>query len=346
MTDFEKVLDFKNMYTAFRKSKSGKGFKKSSAQFNVMALDGINALIEQLNNKTYKISGYSEFKVYEPKERIIKTTSFKDKVVQHSLCDNVILPKLQNVFIYDNCAGQKGKGTLFGLNRLSEQMHDFYEKYGFNGYILKCDISKYFYNILHEQLKDIVNFHFSYDKDICWLCDLFIDSTEGKGIPLGNQINQGFALLYLDGMDKLITGELGIEFYGRYMDDFYLFHWDKEYLKYCLEIIREFLGTLGLSLNGKTQIFPFKNGVNYLGFHTYVTDKGKVIRKLKNQNKRNAQRKYLKMAKLVVAGKLSIDKFNASYNAWKNHISHGNCYKLSKVMDEKVNSILNNKKRG
>ena len=342
MTDFEKVVDFENMYKAYRKSKCGKGFKKSAARFNITALDGVNALIWQLKNKTYKVSEYTEFKVYEPKERVIKTTSFKDKVVQHSLCDNVLLPKLQNIFIYDNCAGQKGKGTLFGLNRLSEQMTAFYKRYGFNGYILKCDISKFFYNISHEQLKDIVEYHFAYDTNICWLCDLFIDSTEGKGIPLGNQINQGFALLYLDGMDKLIKGELGIEYYGRYMDDFYLMHPNKDYLKYCLEVITEFLKTLGLTLNGKTQIFPFKNGVSYLGFHTYVTSSGKVIRKIKNQNKRNAQKKYLKMAKLVVDGKLPLDKFNASYGAWKNHISHGNCYHLTKSMDIKVSKILCN----
>lgn len=340
MTEFEKVIDFNNMYKAYRKAKCGKGFKTSAAKFNVMALDGVNSLIEQLKNKTYKVSAYHEFKVYEPKERVIKTASFKDKVVQHSLCDNVILPKLHEVFIYDNCAGQKGKGTLFGLDRLSEHMKVFYTRYGQEGYILKCDISKFFYNIPHEQLKDIVDYHFSYDPDVCWLCNLFIDSTDGKGIPLGNQINQGLALLYLDGLDKFITGELGIEFYGRYMDDFYLMHQSKDYLRYCLKAITAFLETLDLKLNSKTQIFPFKNGVSYLGFHTYITADGKVIRKLKNQNKRNAQRKYLKMAKLVVSGKLSIDKFNASYNAWKNHISHGNCYKLGKRMDEKINGVL------
>ena len=341
MTDFEKVIDFKNMYKAYRKAKCGKGFKKSSAKFGIMALDGVNSLIEQLKNKTYTVADYHEFKVYEPKERIIKTTSFKDKVVQHSLCDNVILPKLQEVFIYDNCAGQKGKGTLFGLNRAGEQMKAFYDRYGFNGYILKCDISKFFYSIPHKQLKDIVNYHFSYDKDICWLCNLYIDSTEGKGIPLGNQINQGLALLYLDGMDKLIKYNLGIEFYGRYMDDFYLIHRDKEYLKYCLEVIREHLKSLDLTLNGKTQIAPFKNGLSFLGFHIYVTKDGKVIKRLKNQNKRNAQKKYLKMAKLVAEGKLPREKFDASYGAWKNHISHGNCYNLSRSMDRKVQEILN-----
>lgn len=340
MTDFEKVIDFNNMYQAYKVAKRGKGFKNSSAKFGTMALEGINALIEQLISKTYTISPYNEFTVYEPKERVIKTTSFKDKVVQHSLCDNVILPKLQEIFIYDNCAGQKNKGTLFGLDRLSEHMKQFHRKHGFKGYILKCDISKFFYSISHEKLKDIVEFHFSYDSDICWLCDLYIDSTEGKGIPLGNQINQGFALLYLDGMDKIIKYELGIEYYGRYMDDFYLIHHDREYLKYCLETIEEYLVTLELSLNGKTQILPLKNGISYLGFHTYISNSGRVIRRLKNQNKRNAQRKFLKMARLVSAGKLSEDRFRASYNSWKNHISHGNCLKLAKSMDDKIKNIL------
>lgn len=340
MTDFEKVIDFNNMYKAYRKSKRGKGFKKSSAKFGIMALEGINSLIEQLKDKTYTVSDYQEFKVYEPKERIIKTTSFKDKVVQHSLCDNVLMPRLQEIFIYDNCAGQKGKGTLFGLNRLSEQMLAFHKRYGFDGYILKCDVEKFFYNIDHKQLKAMVEHYFSYDPDVCWLCNLYIDSTEGKGIPLGNQINQGFALLYLDGMDKLIKNELGIEYYGRYMDDFYLIHKDKEYLKHCLEVIRAHLKALELTLNSKTQIFPFKNGVSFLGFHTYITADGKAIRKLKNQNKRNAQRRYLKMARLVAEGKLSRKKFDASYNAWKNHISHGNCYSLIKSLDEKISRIL------
>lgn len=68
MTEFERVVDFKNMYKAYRKSKCGKGFKCSSAKFNIMALDGINTLIHQLKDKTYQISKYNEFKVYEPIE--------------------------------------------------------------------------------------------------------------------------------------------------------------------------------------------------------------------------------------------------------------------------------------
>lgn len=345
MTDFEKITNFDNMYRAYRRSRRGKGYKNSAARFGTMALDGINTLIEQLKSGTYRVSDYNEFKVYEPKERIIQTTSFKDKVVQHCLCDNVIMPRLSEVFIHGNCAAQKGKGTLFGLDRLRDHMRDFHKRYGHAGYILKCDVKKFFYNISHDQLKDIVGYYFD-DTDIVKICELFIDSTEGKGLPLGNQINQGFALLYLDGMDKLIIGELGIEYYGRYMDDFYLIHPSKDYLKYCLEVIRRYLATLDLELNGKTQIFPFKNGIAYLGFHTYVTEGGRVIRKVRNENKRNAFRKYIRMARLVAEGKLDRKNFDESYQAYKNHLSKGDCYSLRRRLERKINEIFEYAKGG
>lgn len=275
------------------------------------------------------------------KSKELATHSFKitsncnryPKKYRHSLVDKIQIKSLE---IYEN---------LFEANRINNKTDKRARCETITEAITYCDELMFFIEL--SMNLGILNggsaeywTKLASDEDICWLCDLFIDSTEGKGIPLGNQINQGFALLYLDGMDKLITGELGIEYYGRYMDDFYLIHQDKRYLKCCLDVITEFLKTLELTLNGKTQIFPFKNGVSYLGFHTYITESNKIIRKLKNQNKRNAQRKFIRMAKLVVTGKLSAEKFNASYGAWKNHISHGNCYKLGKTMDEKINKIL------
>lgn len=32
--------------------------------------------------------------------------------------------------------------------------------------------------------------------------------------------------------------------------------------------------------------------------------------------------------------------FENMYRAWKNHISHGNCYKLSKQMDKIIQNIF------
>ena len=338
-TDFEKVCDFGNIYQAFKDAKRGKGYSKSRARFSASALDGVYQIMRRLETKTYQISPYHELIVKEPKERLVMAGAFKDNIVQHSLCDNVLLPKLEDEFILTNYAGQKNKGTHFGLDCLKSHMYLAYCKYGSDCWIFKADITKFFYNINHDTLKDIVGY-FVEDKDVYWLCEKFIDSTEGLGLPLGNQLSQVFALMYMSGLDHFITGELGVKYYGRYMDDFYLIVESKEYAKFCLEAINEFVSTLGLELNGKTQIIPFKNGIRFCGFHTYVTKGGKVIRRLLSEKKRHAKKKYRKMAKLVKADKLSEEKFRKSYESWRNHISHGNCVKLTFEMDRYIEELL------
>ena len=46
------------------------------------------------------------------------------------------------------------------------------------------------------------------------------------------------------------------------------------------------------------------------------------------------------MVGLVRCGKLSKEKFYESYNAWKNHISHGDCVKLGYEMDRYVEELF------
>lgn len=342
--DKDIITDFDNLYRAYKKAKRCKSRNGSCAKFQTMSLEGIHVLKEQLENQTYKMAPYNQFRIYEPKERIIKSCSFKDKVVQHCLCDNIIHPRLSKVFIKSNSAGQIGKGTLYGMDMLKRHMNGFYRRHGTDGWILKCDITKFFYQIDHEVLIDIVDYYFP-DEYTRWLNHIFIDSSEGLGLPLGNQVAQVYALLILDCVDHMITGELGIVDYGRYMDDFYLIHQDKRYLQFCLECITEMVSSLGLSLNGKTQIAPFKNGIAFLGFHHYVSPDGKYIRKLRSYNKRRAKKKVRNMVKRVNGGKMSKKEFQQRYGAWKNHASHGNCKKLVFSMDDIVRELIENQNK-
>lgn len=338
-TDFEKITDFGNLYKAYKKASSGNGFINSRMKFQTVALDGIWQIKQQLETKTYQISKYNEFTIYEPKERIIKVGSFKDKIVQHSLCDNVLLPMLRNEFIDNNFAGQVGKGTLYGLDILKSHILAAYSEYGMDCWIIKADIRKFFYSIDHEILIGMVR-NLMLDADTLWLCEKFIDSTKGAGLPLGNQVSQVYALLYLSGLDHYITEEFGVKYYGRYMDDFYLIVQDKESAKHCLKEITRYVSGLKLELNEKTQIIPFKNGIKFCGFHTYITSDGKIIRKLKNENKRAAMKKFKKMAYLVLQDKLAKEKFYESYDSWRNHISHGNCIKLGYSMDRYIEKLM------
>ena len=177
MTDFEKVYNFENLYRAYRKARRGKRWKGAAAKFEVNLLEALNLLSVQLQSHTYRLSPYNTFKVYEPKERVVMSNSYKDKVVQHALCDNVLEPRVRSTFIKDNYASQVGKGTHFGLERLEGFMRRFYRVRGVDGWVLKCDISKYFYNIKHDALKSLIRKYIS-DPDCLWLLDMIIDSTE------------------------------------------------------------------------------------------------------------------------------------------------------------------------
>lgn len=161
-----------------------------------------------------------------------------------------------------------------------------------------------------------------------------IDSYEvspGKGLPLGNQTSQWFALYYMDGLDRLIKEQLRIPYYSRYMDDGILIAHSKEELRHCLEAMTEYVeNTLLLSFNQKTQIFPIRNGADYLGFHIYITETGKVIRKVRQSTKRKYKRKLSYMKRAYADGKITLEEIRPSVVSYHSHLSHGNTYYLRK----------------
>ena len=77
--------------------------------------------------------------------------------------------------------------------------------------------------------------------------------------------SQILAIFYLNDMDHYIKEVLKIKYYVRYQDDFVLFHPSKEYLKYCLEQIKNFLTKEKLTLNVKTRIYKGSNNFLFLG---------------------------------------------------------------------------------
>ncbi len=77
--------------------------------------------------------------------------------------------------------------------------------------------------------------------------------------------NQILAIFYLNDMDHFIKEKLKIKYYVRYQDDFLLFHESKEYLRYCLQEIKNFLEKEKLQLNSKTRIYKNINNFLFLG---------------------------------------------------------------------------------
>lgn len=220
-------------------------------------------------------------------------------------------------------------------------MREYYRRNGSaDGWVLKADVHHYFASIRHDILKRDVAKMIKDPRSLA-LSNAIIDSTPGDvGIPIGNQSSQIYALLYLNELDHFVKEGLRIRCYGRYMDDFYLIHKDKAKLQEARRKIEKLLAPRGLQLNGKTQIFPLRNGIDFLGFHTYLTDTGKVARKLRKSSKSKMKRKLRKYKVMYENGALSREKITDSYKSWRAHASHGNCRSLIAEYDKIFASIF------
>ena len=178
-------------------------------------------------------------------------------------------------------------------------------------YYLKCDIHKYFPSIDHDILINRLK-KVDFSDDEFWFINKIINEQPnnlGKGLALGNQSSQWFALYYLDRIDRLVKEQLRIKGYVRYMDDFILIHRNKQYLQHCLKEINKVCNEeLNLKLNQKTQIGIAYNGIDFLGFNHILTSSGKVIRKLRFSSKQR-MKKHIKTMKKLKDVKVNIKMY-------------------------------------
>ena len=144
-----------------------------------------------------------------------------------------------------------------------------------------------------------------------------------RGLPLGNQTSQWFALLYLNKVDHYIKEQLGIKSYVRYMDDMILVHRDKAYLMECKRKIETLCkSVLDLELNEKTQIGMCKNGIDFLGYRHILTDTGKVILKLRQSSKQRMKKHLKTINKLFNKGIVDEEYVYQRKNSFYNHIKN------------------------
>ncbi|MBQ7074979.1 RNA-directed DNA polymerase [bacterium] len=91
-------------------------------------------------------------------------------------------------------------------------------------------------------------------------------TKENCGLPIGNLTSQLFSNIYLNDFDHFVKEELGIKYYGRYVDDFVLIHREKEVLKNLIPQMRNYLQQqLHLTLHPKKiYLQPVQHGVQFL----------------------------------------------------------------------------------
>ena len=342
---YQEMCAFDVLYAAYLEARKGKRKKVSTAQYEANALACTEKLSRILAAKIYIPGKFETFYVFEPKKRLVQAPAFVDKVVLHAVTDNILYEAVTKGFIRDNYASQKGKGTHDGLMRLKQFMVDYYRQYGTaDGWVLKCDVHHFFASIDHDKLKVKLKALLDrrgVDPQIYELLCIYIDTT--AGLPLGYQTSQLLALLFLDEFDHIVKEKYGVKRYGRYMDDFLAIHPSKEFLKNLLADFRVFMSSYGLELNEKTGIFPLRNGIDFLGFHSYLTESGAVVQKLRKDGIERIKKNIKIWRVEYPAGNITKEKILEKFGSWDAHAAHGDTHALRTKYAKQVEEIIGEK---
>lgn len=318
--DFNEVFSYEHLYRSYQMCRRNVAWKASVQKYITQAPLLVRQTFERLQQGKWRSSGFYEFDINERgKQRHIKSVTIGERVVQRCLCDHALVPMLGRTFIYDNAASLKYKGYHFAIRRLCQHLREHYHKHGNKGYILLFDFRKFFDNVSHRICKDILRQEFTDDRIIA-ITEHFMDMFGEKGLGLGSQISQTFALASANRLDHYVKEVCRIRGYGRYMDDGYLIHESKEYLQECLEGIRRMCKELDITLNEKkTQIVKLSHGFSYLKARIFLTENGKVLKKIPKSSVTRERRKLKKFVPLYEAGVMSYEDIHTSWQSWRSY---------------------------
>ncbi|OHA20220.1 MAG: hypothetical protein A2836_02875 [Candidatus Taylorbacteria bacterium RIFCSPHIGHO2_01_FULL_45_63] len=277
---YNDIISIENLLGAWQEFIKGKRKKKDVQEFQLRLMDNIFSLHQELKDKTYQHEPYKHFKISDPKPRDIHKASVRDRLLHRALYRK-LYPFFDRVFATDSYSCRLQKGT----HKAVETFRRYFFRVSKNNtktvWVLKCDIKKFFANIDHFLLYQILDKYIP-NKDILWLIQNIVESfcstNKGIGLPLGNLTSQLLVNIYMNEFDQYVKHNLKIKYYIRYADDFVILSGDKKELKVVLRYIVRYLHEkLKLELHpDKVFIQTVASGVDFLGWVNFP--KHRVLR--------------------------------------------------------------------
>lgn len=356
MHTIKEIGDANALYKSFLKCRRDVQWKESVQRFELNLLRNVTQIQKEIDNGKYTLAPYLEFDINERgKRRHVRANSIRDRVVLGALNDEVILPEISKYLIYDNGASQKGKGVSFAENRLKHHLRKHYRLYGCEGYILKIDFEKYFDNINHNSIRKMLYSYIACDKALKEFIDSVIDSfclwvdkqtkekdiidslhiRKGKyklckSVAIGNPIAQSIGIMSATPVDTYSKYVRECGCYGRYMDDIYVIHRSKAFLKELLEDIKGVSEQWELHIHPrKTQIIKLSKGFTFLKKKYSLSKSGKVSIRLYKSAVQREKKRLKKFKKFMQQ-----DRIRDNYKSWREDLlSRYNCYQKIKHTD-------------
>ncbi|MDR3184795.1 MAG: RNA-directed DNA polymerase [Prevotellaceae bacterium] len=148
-----------DLFSAYYDARKNKRNTINQLRFELNLEKNLFMLYHEIKERNYVIRPSIAFIVFEPVQREIFAADFRDRVVHH-LVVNYLEPLYEPMLVTDSCSCRKGKGTLFGVNRVKRFMQACSDNYTRDCYILKLDIKGYFMSMsrtrLYEKMCDLI----------------------------------------------------------------------------------------------------------------------------------------------------------------------------------------------
>lgn len=309
------ILTSANVLKAYLDCRQNKRKTINALKFELDLELHLRTILTKLKNRRYRPGRSICFVVTVPKPREIFAAEFQDRVIHHVLINQVQKIWETKIFIEDSYACRPEKGNHYGVKCLE----NYAKKYRYYG---TFDIANFFgsmdKNIMYQCFSKVIlqaNRPAWWKEEVLWLAKTILfhnpatnyvyRGDEGlkklvpsykslihkdglTGLPIGNLTSQFLANVYLNELDQFVTKTLGLNGYGRYVDDFVIFANSKEELRLCRDKIKNFLKEeLSLTLHPKkTQIQKTAHGIPFVGYYIkpwVVTVRRNVVKTLKNK---------------------------------------------------------------
>ena len=319
---YHDIISTKNLLAAWREFLRNKRGRKDIERFSIHLIDNILALHRELTGKTYQHGPYKAFRINDPKPRDIHKASVRDRLLHHAIY-RILYLHFDPKFIFDSYSCRRIKGTHRAINRFRDDARKVSRNHTRTVWVLKCDIRKFFANINHEILGNILKRHIKSGNTILLLSKV-VRSFHAKdrpdiGLPLGNLTSQLLVNIYMNDFDHFLKREMKVTHCVRYADDFVILHESREYLEKLLPKISSFLETrLKLSLHpDKVFIKTWASGVDFLGWVHFphhrvprTSTKRRMFRNLKQSQS------------------------DATLASYMGLLSHGDTHELRKIIEQ------------
>ena len=143
-----------DLYRAYYDARRYKRNTLAQLEFEEEEEVNLEELYRELVSRTYRPLPAFCFITFDPVQREVFASQFRDRVVQHMLY-NYLAPLYDTLLIYDTYSCRLGKGTHFGMERFCHHIRSVTDNYRHEAYVLLIDLSGYFMSIDKRLLMEI-----------------------------------------------------------------------------------------------------------------------------------------------------------------------------------------------